>query len=90
MSETLKKLWCEYFLDQCAVIDSDEERTLTKAAADLHEKANALLNQEQQAAVEKFVDALFDADALFARKAFIKGCEFSFSLLSETGVLKKR
>ncbi len=89
MNETLKKLWDEYLLDKCAVIDTDEERALTRAAAELNEKAISLLNQEQQDAVEKYVDALCDVDALFARKAFLKGFEFSFSLLFETGIFEK-
>ena len=89
MKNTLEKLWNEYLLEECAVIDTDEERTLTRALAELHDKANALLNEEQKAAIEKYVDALCDIDALFAKKAFIKGCEFAVSFLTEAGNLKK-
>ena len=32
--ETLDKLWHEYLLDDCAIIDTDEERELTKKAAE--------------------------------------------------------
>ena len=32
MKETLEKLWNEYLLDECAEIDTDEERKLTKKA----------------------------------------------------------
>lgn len=89
MKETLEKLWNEYLLDECAVIDTDEERNLTKKAAELHEKANALLNKEQQEAIEKYVDALFDIEALFAKNAFCKGCEFAVSFLLEARNLEK-
>ena len=89
MKETLEKLWNEYLLDECAVIDSDEERNLTQKTAELHEKANALLNREQKDAVEKYVDVLCDIEALFVKKAFLKGCEFAVSFLLEAGNLKK-
>ena len=85
MKKTLEKLWNEYLLDECAAIDTDEERSLTKKAAELHEKANSLLGKEQKAAVEKFVDALCDIEVLFVKKAFIKGCEFAVSFLLEAG-----
>ena len=89
MRETLEKLWNEYLLDECAVINSDEERNLTQKTAELHEKANALLNREQKEAVEKYVDVLCDIEALFVKKAFLKGCEFAVSFLLEAGDLKK-
>ncbi len=89
MKQTLDKLWNEYLLEECAVIDTDEERTLTRELAELHDKANALLNEEQKAAIEKYVDALCDIDALFAKKAFCKGCEFTVSFLTEAGNSKK-
>lgn len=83
MKQTLEKLWNDYLLDECALIDTDEERMLTKKAAELHESANALLNKDQQAAVEKCLDALYDIEALFVKKAFCKGCEFAVSFLLE-------
>jgi len=48
MKETLEKLWNNYLLEECAVIDTDEERNLTKKTAELHEKANTLLNENQK------------------------------------------
>ena len=84
MKKTIEKLWSDYLLDECAAIDTDEERNLTKRAVALQEQANALLNKEQQEAVEKCVDILCQIDALFAKKAFLKGCEFASSFLLET------
>ena len=89
MKQTLDKLWNEYLLEKSAVIDTDEERTLTRALAELHEKANDTLDEDQRTAVEKYVDALCDIDALFAKKAFCKGCEFAVSFLTEARNLKK-
>ena len=89
MKETLEKLWNEYLAEESSLIDTDEERDLTRNTADLHTKAVALLNKDQQDAVEKYVDALCDLEALFIKKAFFKGCEFSVSFLLEAGNLKK-
>ena len=48
MKKTLEKLWNEYLS-----IDTDEGRTIIKKVVELHEKVNALLNKEQEKAVEK-------------------------------------
>ena len=85
MKETLERLWNEYLSDKCAVIDTDAERKLTKKTLELHQKATALLNREQEEAVEKYVDALCDLETLFAKKAFFQGCEFAISFLWEAG-----
>ena len=85
MKETLEKLWNDYLLEECAVMDTDEERILTAKAAELHEKANALLNEEQQKAVDCFVDALCEMQSSFVKKTFCKGCEFAVSFLLEAG-----
>ncbi len=81
MKETLEKLWNEYLWEKCSEIDTDEERRLTKYAAELHEKASASLSKDQEAAVEKYVDALCDIQELFVKKAFFKGCKFAVSFL---------
>lgn len=81
MKETIEKLWNEYFSEQCVEINTEEERNLTRKAVELHEKVNALLNEEGKNALEEYVDALCDIEALFARKAFCKGCEFAISFL---------
>ena len=89
MKETLEKLWKDYLLDECAAIATDEERELTNKTARLHEEANALLNKDQQAAVEKYVEALYDIEALCVKNAFFRGCEFAASFLLEAGNLGK-
>ena len=89
MKETLEKLWSEYLLDECSVMDTDEERELTKKIVGLHEQATALLHKEQQVAVEKYVDALCELESLFVKKAFLRGCEFAVSFLLEAGNLAK-
>lgn len=87
MKQTLEKLWDEYFCEECAPIDTEEERELTKKTVALHEKATALLTKEQEKAVEAYVDAFCDLEALFVKKAFFKGCGFAVSFLLETGAL---
>ena len=89
MKETLERLWKEYLLEECAVIETDEERRLTKKTGELHEKANSLLNKEQEEAVDGYVDALCDANALFVKKAFFKGCHFVVSIFLEAGNFEK-
>ena len=89
MKETLEQLWDEYLSEKCAFVNTDEERKLMKHTVELHEQANALLNQEQRDAVEKYVDALCDSEAVFVRKAFFTGCEFAVSFLLETGNLAR-
>ena len=83
MKITLEKLWNEYLLEQCSAMDTDEERELTKKAVELHEQVTDLLTAEQQHAVEAYVDALCEINSLFAKKAFLKGCEFAVSFLLE-------
>ena len=83
-SSTVESLWHQYLLDECSTIDTDEEKTLTKKALELHEKANALLNREGQEVLEKYVDSLCEINAMFAKKAFVKGCEFAVSFILET------
>lgn len=89
MSETLEKLWNEYLSEECAAFDTDEERKISQKTVKLHEEANALLNQDQQDAVEKYVDALCEIETHFVKKAFFKGCEFAVSFLLEVRGLKK-
>ena len=83
MKEILENLWDEYLSDKCAYINTEEESNLTKAAASLHEEVNAMLNEEQQKAVERYVDAIYDNVAFFSKKAFFSGCKFSVSFFLE-------
>lgn len=84
MKNTLENLWNEYLIDKCAVIDTDEERNLTKKVVELHEKVNYLSDKDQKLAIEKYTDTLQELNALFVKKAFFKGCEFAVSFLLET------
>ena len=54
---------------------------LQKELLNYTKKANALLNKDQQAAIETYIDALYDLESLFAKKAFFKGCEFAVSFI---------
>ena len=83
MGMTLEKLWHEYIYSECSQINSEEEKGLIRKVAKLHEKANTLLNEKQKSATDEYVDALYDVQALYAKKAFFKGCEFALSFLLE-------
>ena len=83
MKTLLEKLWNDYLADECAAMDTAEEKALTAKVAALHDQASALLTEEQRAAVDQYLDALCDLDALFARKAFVRGCEFAVAFLRE-------
>ena len=82
----LEKLWNEYLSEECAVIDTAEERELAKKIADLHKKANALMDKEQEEALQRYADALCEMDALFVKKAFVTGCKFAISFLLEARI----
>ena len=75
--QALEKMWNEYFLEECARIESAEERELEKKAALMHERANELLTVE---AIEKYVEALHAVQGCFIKKAFFKGCEYAIAL----------
>ena len=83
MKKTLEKLWNEYLSQECATINTDEEKKAIEDAVQLHESLNTLLNESQQCAVEKYTDALHNANSIYAKKAFFKGCEFSMLLILE-------
>ena len=83
MKTLFEKLWNDYVVDECAILKTAEEKELAAKAAALHEQANAMLAEEQRAAVEQYLDALCDLDAIFARKAFVRGCEFAAAFLRE-------
>ena len=90
MKETLEKLWNEYFAEECAAIDTKEERALAKQALQMHNMANELLTTEQRGAIEKYIETLFEMQDSLVKKAFFKGCEFTISFLLETGKLEKQ
>ena len=84
MKETLEKLWHEYFSDKCSVINTDEERRLSKIALELEKKFKDSMSKEQEEAVNQYINALYDLEELFLKKAFYMGCEFAVSFLWET------
>ena len=88
MKQILEGLWDEYLSEKCSVMDAEERKEVGVIVA-LHEKARALLTKEQEESVEAYVDALCNLDALHAKKAFFKGCEFALSFLLAVGELEK-
>lgn len=84
MKKTLGKLWNEYLFDECAAIDTDEERALLKKTVDLHEKLNALLDKEAIGILEEYAEILSTMEAYSVKKAFFKGCEFAVTFILES------
>ena len=89
MRSTLERLWNECLFEECAAIDTDEERRLTKVAIDAHGRLSTMLSKEEEDILQKYVNALCDIHTAFAKKAFLKGCEFSSSFIMETLGLRR-
>ena len=83
MKSTLEKLWNDYLADESCKVGK-EEKELIKKASEEYEALSKLLNKESLKALEKQLDTICEPDAIFAKKAFMKGCEFSISFLPET------
>ena len=90
MTETLEKLWNEYFAEECALINTAEERVLVKKAVELRKTANELLTKEQSEAMEKHMEVLYEIQDFSVKKAFFKGCEFAISFFYEATIFGKR
>lgn len=90
MKETLEKLWNEYFAEECALINTTEEKVLIKKAVALRKTANKLLTEDQSEAMEKYMEALYEIQGFSVKKAFFKGCEFAISFLVEAENFGKR
>ena len=83
MKKLLEKLWDDYLLCECAVAESEQEHALSERTAVLHDALGELLNEQQGAAVHRYVDALCEMEALFVKKAFLKGCELAAAILTD-------
>ena len=83
MKKRLEKLWCDYFFDECSMLD-DKDRILNKKALVLHDDMLSSMNENQKEKIEKYLDCIFEMNENFGKKAFIKGCEFSASFLIES------
>lgn len=87
MKEMVEKMWEEYFAEECSAISTTEERELIRRADELHKTAGKMLSEKQNEAVERYIEVLYDIEALCIKKAFFKGCGFATSLflkLNET------
>ena len=89
MKNVIEKLWDEYFSEECAVLNTEEEKELIERVVKAQKEANELLNREQREKVEKFVETLHEMHGISLKKAFCSGCEFATSFLLETSGLKR-
>ena len=85
-----EKLWSEYFAEECSIADGREERLLLKKSAELSRALSEQLSQSEREALEKYTEAIYDMQAEFMKKAFLKGAEFTFSFLAQVGNYRKR
>ncbi len=89
MAGMIEKLWNEYFAESCSGIETAEEKAMIKRAIETLEAVNMLLTKEQNDALEKHMEVVYEMQGGFIKKAFFKGCEFALSFALETGALKK-
>ena len=87
MNKMLEKIWDNHFAEECAVVSTEEERRLIGKTGDAHSALNESLTKEQKELMEKYIDALYETQELFIKKAFFKGCEFAVSFCIEMGIL---
>ena len=85
----LEKLWNEHFSEECATVDTEEERSLLERAGELHKILNESLSLEQRELTEKYIEATYEVQGVFLKKAFFMGCEFSTSFFLESRGYKK-
>ncbi len=83
MKETIERLWHDYFEEGCSMLNSEKEKALMKKAAGLRESFEHEMTKEQIAVTQAYIDVLCELQILFAKKAFLKGCEFTASFLFE-------
>lgn len=83
MNKTLEKLWHEHFAEDCAITNTKEEKALIKKSNEAHQKINEILTKEQEEAVGKYIEELYEIESFFIKKAFFKGCNFATSFLLE-------
>ena len=83
MKETLENLWNNYLAEECLTIDTEEERYLTKYVGEMRKKANELLTDNQIEAIDKYVEALYNNQDHFTKKAFFMGCKYAIAFFFE-------
>ena len=83
MNPILESLWNEYLINEWAEQVTDEEKELMEKAEELRKEAYALLNEEQRNAVEAYVDCMLERGDITTERAFMTGCKFTVSFLSE-------
>lgn len=87
MKEKLENLWLRYFSEECAWVETEEEKNLAKRALELHNKANEHPTREN---LEKHIEALCELQSFQTKKAFFKGCEFAAMFLIGIGAFGEK
>lgn len=85
MKKALAELWNEYFAEKCAVLDTQEEKTLARKAVEIRQTVNEWLTKEQSEVMEKYMEVVYELQGLSVKKAFFRGCELVTSFFFEIG-----
>ena len=83
MNNTFYRLWDDFFAEECALIDTDEERALIRRANEIRKNLDVLLTPEQNKKAQEYAESIYAIQNVFLKKAFFKGCKFAFSFFIE-------
>ena len=83
MKKITESLWNDYLADECAMLDTEEEKDLSKRISETHEELAKTFTKEQNKAIDALIDLLCELDGILAKKAFTKGCELTANFLLE-------
>lgn len=83
MTNTLCKLWNEYWAEECAKIETEKEKMDLKRVIETHGILESSLSNEQKEKAEAYIEAVYEHQDELIKKAFFKGCEFGLSFLSK-------
>lgn len=72
MKKIIEKLWGDCFCEECALIETEEERSLAKKAVEMREALNKSLSKTGEEVSEKYIDTLYEIQGHFIKKAFFK------------------
>ena len=81
MKKATEHLWWEYMAEECARIETEEEKKAMKELTRVGEELRKPLTEEQNTLLDKFAESLGSLQSCFMEKAFVKGIRFATSFL---------
>ena len=89
MSKLLKKIWRECIIEECSILETKEEKELSKIVIRARDAMDLILNEKEKEAVDLYVDNIYKMQTIYAERAFLKGCETIFKLFVEAFTMKE-